>query len=161
MKQSAANRKSMMDAASALARWILGAVFVYTGLNKALQPVDFLKLVREYDLVQNYFFLNSIAAVLPWLEIFFGLLLLAGIAVRGTALLLALMLTSLTSVVFFRALNIMSLQAISFCAVKFNCGCGTGEVFICHKLLENGGLILLSLWVLFSRGEKLCLRHSL
>ena len=37
------------------ARWLLGAVFIYTGFEKALDPVSFLKLVRQYDLVQTPF----------------------------------------------------------------------------------------------------------
>ena len=33
------------------ARWLLGGVFIYMGLSKALNPVEFLKLVREYGLL--------------------------------------------------------------------------------------------------------------
>ena len=31
----------------------MGALFIYMGLNKALHPVEFLKLVRQYELVQT------------------------------------------------------------------------------------------------------------
>ena len=95
-----------LNLSAVLVRWMLGAVFLYTGLSKALHPVDFLKLVRQYDLVQSSLLLNSIAAALPWFEIFCGLLLLAGVAVRGTALTLMLMLVPLTALVFHRALAI-------------------------------------------------------
>jgi uncharacterized membrane protein YphA (DoxX/SURF4 family) len=161
MKNESSGGRGAVDNFAVLARWLLGAAWVGMGISKALHPVDFLKLVRAYEIVQNYFWLNSIAAVLPWFEIFCGLLLLAGIAVRGTALLLVLMLVSFTGVVFHRALDIMSAQAIPFWAVKFDCGCGTGEVFIWQKLLENSGLILLSLWLLSGPGRKLCARYSL
>ena len=144
-----------------LARWLLGAVFLYMGLNKALHPVEFLKLVRQYDLVQSSLLLNSIAAALPWFEIFCGLLLLAGVAVRGTALMLILMLVPFTALVFRRALAIQSALAIPICAVKFDCGCGTGEVFICRKLLENFLFIVFSGWLLAGYGRNLCVRHSL
>jgi len=149
------------DTFAVLARWLLGAVFLYLGLNKALHPVEFLKLVRQYDLVQNSLLLNSIAGALPWFEIFCGLLLLAGVAVRGTAVMLIVMLVPFTVLVFRRALAIQSAQAIPFCAVKFDCGCGTGEIFICRKLLENFLFILFSVWLLAGYGRKLCLRHSL
>ncbi len=148
------------DTFAVLARWLLGAVFLYLGLNKALHPVEFLKLVRQYDLVQSSLLLNSIAAALPWFEIFCGLLLLAGVAVRGTAVMLIVMLVPFTVIVFRRALVIQSALAIPFCAVKFDCGCGTGEVFICGKLLENCLLILLSIWLLAGYGRKLCVRHT-
>jgi uncharacterized membrane protein YphA (DoxX/SURF4 family) len=153
--------RTAVDIFAVLARWLLGAVFLYMGLNKALHPVEFLKMVRQYDLVQSSLLLNSIAAALPWFEIFCGLLLLAGVAVRGTAVLLIVMLVPFTVLVFRRALAIHSAQAIPFCAVKFDCGCGTGEVFICRKLLENFLLILFSIWLLAGYGRKFCLRHSL
>jgi uncharacterized membrane protein YphA (DoxX/SURF4 family) len=149
------------DTFAMLARWLLGAVFLYLGLNKALHPVEFLKLVRQYDLVQSSLLLNSIAAALPWFEIFCGLLLLAGVAVRGTAVMLIVMLVPFTVLVFRRALAIQSARHIPFCAVKFDCGCGTGEVFICRKLLENFLFILFSVWLLAGYGRKLCVRHSL
>ena len=149
------------DTTTVMARWLLGAAFVCTGLSKALHPVDFLKLVRQYDLVQSSLALNSIAAGLPWFEIFCGLLLLAGVAVRGTALTLMLMLVPFTVLVFHRAMAIQSALAIPFCMVKFDCGCGTGKVFICHKLLENFLLMLLSGWLLAGYGRQLSLCFSL
>jgi hypothetical protein len=46
---------------------------------------------------------------------------------------------------------------LPFCAVRFDCGCGAGEVGICSKLLENGLLILLSLWLLIAPRLRACL----
>jgi len=57
---------------------------------------------------------------------------------------LVTMLVPFTIVVFLRALDIQAAEAKPFCAVKFDCGCGTGEVFICSKLLENALQLLLS-----------------
>jgi uncharacterized membrane protein YphA (DoxX/SURF4 family) len=153
--------RTAADTFAVLARWLLGAVFLYMGLNKTLHPVEFLKLVRQYDLVQSSLLLNTIAAALPWFEIFCGLLLLTGVAVRGTALMLILMLVPFTVLVFRRALAIQSALAIPFCAVKFDCGCGTGEVFICRKLVENFFYIVFSGWLLAGYGRNLCVRHTL
>ncbi len=149
------------DLFAVIARWLLGAAFVYLGLNKALHPVEFLKLMRQYDMVESSLGLNSAAAILPWFEVFCGLLLLAGVAVRGTALMLVLMLVPFTILVFRRALAIQSALAIPFCMIKFDCGCGTGEVFICRKLLENLFFIGLSLWLLPGHGRRFCFRHTL
>jgi len=137
-----------------LTRWLVGGLLVYMGLVKALHPVEFLKLVRQYDLVQSPFLLNSIAAVLPWFEAFCGMLLLTGIAVRGAALLVLGMLVPFTIVVLRRALAIHTSSSIAFCAVKFDCGCGMGVVFICHKLVENCLLIVLAVWLLAGRGRR-------
>jgi hypothetical protein len=139
----------------------MGGLFIYMGMSKALHPVEFLKLVREYHLVQSPLLLNLIAAALPWFEVFCGVLLVAGIAVRGSALMLIAMLVPFTLLVFRRALAIQAALAIPFCAVKFDCGCGTGEVFICPKLLENFVLLLLSIWLLAGQGRRLCVRYGL
>jgi len=134
-------------------RWLLGGIFIYTGLNKAMHPEVFLKLVRQYELVTNPLLLNLIAGTLPWFEVFCGLLLAAGVAVRGSAVLLAGMLIPFTLIVLKRALAIAGAQGLAFCAVKFDCGCGTGEVLICRKLVENTLLVLLSIWLASGRGR--------
>jgi uncharacterized membrane protein YphA (DoxX/SURF4 family) len=146
-----------LDYAGVVSRWILGALFVYMGWTKAVHPEAFLKLLRQYDLTTSSFVLNSIAGALPWFEVFCGLLLLLGIAVRGTALLLLLMLVPFTAVVLHRALGIADLQHIAFCAVKFDCGCGAGEVLICRKLVENSLLILVSCALLTGIGRPIAL----
>jgi putative oxidoreductase len=150
-----------VDWGTVAARWFLGGLFIYTGLEKGLDPVSFLKLVRQYDMVQTPILLNAIAAALPWFEVFCGALLVAGVAVRGTALTLVAILIPFTAVVWHRALVLQGARGIPFCAVKFDCGCGTGEEFICGKLLQNGGLILLALWLLAGRGRSLSLRYCL
>jgi uncharacterized membrane protein YphA (DoxX/SURF4 family) len=154
-------RRVAVNMFTVLARWLLGAVMIYLGLNKALHPVEFLKLMRQYDMTQNALLLNSTAAALPWFEVFCGLLLLLGVAVRGTALTLVFALVSFTVLVFHRAMLLHAVQDIPFCAVKFDCGCGAGEEFICRKLSENCLLILLSSWLLVGRGHQLSLRFSL
>jgi uncharacterized membrane protein YphA (DoxX/SURF4 family) len=151
----------IVEGAAVLARWAVGALFVYMGLKKAMHPEEFLKLTRQYGMVDSPFLLNSIAAGLPWFETFCGLLLLAGIAVRGTALTLVAVLVPFTGLVLRRALALQALRAIPFCAVKFDCGCGAGEVFICGKLAENVVLIMLSGWLLTGCGRAFCARFSL
>jgi len=131
------------------------------GLSKALDPVGFLKLVHEYGLVSSPLLLNLIAATLPWFEVFCGLLLVLGVAVRGTALVSAVMLVSFTWLVLRRALVLHAGGSLPFCAIKFDCGCGAGEIFICRKLAENTALTLTSLGLIFLRQHRLCLRATL
>jgi len=143
------------------ARWILGCVFVYMGLSKALHAVDFLKLLRQYEMVQSHVLLNLIAAVLPWFEVLCGLLLLAGIAVRGSAFMSLVMLVPFFFIVWHRAMAIREANAIPFCAIRFDCGCGAGEVNICYKLLESSLLMLLSGLLITVRSNRWCLRYDL
>lgn len=154
-------KQSLPTTGAVLVRWFLGGLFIYMGLNKALHPVEFLKLVRQYDMVQSPVLLNLIASGLPWFEVFCGLLLLLGVAVRGAALMYLAMLVPFTLVILKRALAIHAADNISFCAIKFDCGCGTGEVVICWKLLENTALILLSAALVRWRLDKWCLRYAL
>ena len=150
-----------LDFATVAGRWFVGAAFIYMGVLKLLDPVQFLKMVRQYEMVNQPWLLNSIAAALPWFEVFCGTLLVLGIAVRGTALNLILMLVPFTLMVLKRALAVAAAQKLPFCAVSFDCGCGTGEVLICQKLVENSALTFLCCWMLAGRGRQLCARYSL
>jgi uncharacterized membrane protein YphA (DoxX/SURF4 family) len=126
-----------------LARWLIGGFFLYSGIAKTVEPAEFLKLLREYDLGLNYLGLNLVAATLPWFEAFLGSLLILGIAVRGSALITVSLLVPFTLLVLRRALEIHGTEALAFCGIRFDCGCGTGEVLICRKLAENTLLILM------------------
>jgi uncharacterized membrane protein YphA (DoxX/SURF4 family) len=153
--------RRVVEIGSAIVRWGLGSFFIYMGLKKAMDPVEFLKLLHQYQMPVSHVMLNSIAAMLPWFEVVCGILLVSGIAIRGTALLLVAMLIPFSAVVLNRAMHLSLTKAIAFCAVKFNCGCGGGEVVICHKLLENTLLTVLALWLVYSPRRAFCLRHSL
>jgi uncharacterized membrane protein YphA (DoxX/SURF4 family) len=146
---------------SAVARWILGCVFIYMGLSKGLHPEQFLKLVHQYELTSNPLVLNSIAAALPWFEVFCGTLLVLGVAVRGTALVCVLMLVPFTVLVVKRGLALAAAQGVPFTAIQFDCGCGGGPQVIWRKALENSALILMACWLVAGYGRKLCLRYGL
>jgi uncharacterized membrane protein YphA (DoxX/SURF4 family) len=76
------------------------------GLSKALHPDLFLKLVRQYEVTSNPYLLNAIASGLPWFEVFCGVLLVAGVAVRGAALVLLVLLAGFTPLILRRALGL-------------------------------------------------------
>lgn len=143
------------------ARWILGGLYVWMGLRKAVDPAGFLKLLHEYDFLHTPVLLNLVAATLPWFEVICGLLLVFGVAVRGTALLSAAMLAPFTWLVLRRALALHAGSDLPFCAIKFDCGCGAGEVFICRKLAENTLLLVLSLGLMWLRQHRAGLRPAL
>jgi uncharacterized membrane protein YphA (DoxX/SURF4 family) len=134
-------------------RIILGAWFVYGGVAKALQPVTFLKAVHEYGLPFPFTVLNAIAGWLPWFEIFCGLLLVSGRALRATATVWLGMLLPFSVLILRRALAIRSATEVALCGIRFDCGCGTGEQAVCLKLAENALLIIL-LFGLFLFGAR-------
>ncbi len=126
-------------------------------------PVDFLKLIREYQMLPENLpvLINSMAALLPWVEVLCGVLLITGAALRGSALVLLVMLIFFTIIVTWRAVGIYNSTHVPFCSISFDCGCGAGVVYICHKIFENVALSLLSLLVLLSRSRRFCLRADL
>lgn len=142
-----------------IARCALGGVFVYLGCLKLDDPMAFLKELHLYDTLPERpaMLLNSVALVLPWLEVACGVALILGFWLRGSALMLGGMLVTFMVALYFRAVGIVETEAIPFCAVKFDCGCGTGVRITCHKLLENAGLLLLCIMILFSRRRLYCL----
>jgi putative oxidoreductase len=152
---------SAATAAVLLARLILGGVFIYMGVNKALHPVEFLKLIKQYELLSGPPWLNLIAATLPWFEVFCGMLLVLGIAVRGVSLNLLLMLVPFTIVIARRALEMSKTSGAAFTEIKFDCGCGGGEVVIWQKLIENSALILLAVLLLTRKEKMFCARFDL
>jgi len=169
-----------------VARLVLGVIFIWMGLSKTgliypilnnvglgetrtvqslvehgriSEPIEFLKLIREYKIIPDNLslLLNITAGVLPWFEVLCAILLVLGIAVRGTGLIFATMLTGFTVMVALRAISIYNAGGMAFCDIQFDCGCGAGVVYICHKLPENAILLLLSFVVIFSRSRRFCI----
>lgn len=142
-----------------LARVILAATFIYMGSMKVDEPFEFLKQVRQYQMLPETpaIYLNATAIVLPWLEIVAGVALLIGLRFRGAAAAIALMLLVFTPAILIRGLHILSEMGGSFFEVVFDCGCGTGPVTIWTKLLGNIGLFVLAFVVLLSRSRRFSL----
>ena len=68
------------EIAALLARWLLGGLFIYLGVSKVLHGAEFLTFVRHQLMITNPFLSGLIATVGPALEVFYGLLLMTGIA---------------------------------------------------------------------------------
>lgn len=144
-----------------VARLVLGSVFVYAGLNKALLPGDFLRVIADYQVTISPPIVRTVAALLPWFEVFCGLLLLAGVAVRGAALAVVLMILGFSGLILVRALDIVERSAVPLCSVAFDCGCGLSITAVCPKLAENLGLLLLGIFLTRSDASFARLRHRL
>lgn len=89
-------------------RFILGGVFIWAGILKALDPLGFARDIDNYQ-----FFPHAVSFVLalflPWLEILCGFCVLSGIYRRTGAFLLSLMLAGfigLILVTLFRGINV-------------------------------------------------------
>lgn len=145
-----------------VARLAVGGMFAYLAYMKMHDPIEFLKQTREYGILplDPPIFLNLTAVALPWLEMACAAALVLGIARRGAALLIVGMLSFFTPMLLARAWGLYTAPDsafATFCGVKFDCGCGTGPVFICRKLAENIGLLVGALIILFSVSRRFCL----
>lgn len=141
---------------SVVIRVFLGAYFIYAGYNKVVDPAAFLKAIRLYGVFPEdpAIFINATAIILPWLEIVCGAALVLGLFRRGAGLLIALMLCVFTPVILLQALAVMGEEGISFFAVEFDCGCGTGDDIIWIKLCKNTGLFVLALFTVLSQSTR-------
>jgi uncharacterized membrane protein YphA (DoxX/SURF4 family) len=66
-----------------LLRWILGIIFVWAAISKIAILQDFFSSLAAYKLPLPNLILRSVAVVLPWLELFCGLMLIAGLWLRA------------------------------------------------------------------------------
>jgi uncharacterized membrane protein YphA (DoxX/SURF4 family) len=93
-------------------RLVLGFLFVFASIEKISQPEEFAKAIMNYHLLFVPI-ANIVAIVLPWIEFFAGLFLLLGILVRGSSLLITLLLC-----VFALAISISIARGLDI-----SCGC--------------------------------------
>ena len=69
-----------------LARFILGAVFIYASLDKIADPVGFSTNIDNYHI--SPIAINNLAAlILPWIELIIGLSLITGVFLDGASIL--------------------------------------------------------------------------
>jgi len=109
-------------------RLILGVIFVYASYDKILDPDKFARDINNFHIVP-FGLENSIAIVLPWLELLIGLGLIFGFFIDGSSVISGALLV---------LFNIMILQAM-LRGFNIECGCGLkeGQMVGLSKLLEN------------------------
>lgn len=128
-----------------LARLILGGVFVYAGLLKALAPAEeFGYAIESYKLLTPSLSLWA-AYIVPWIELYAGLLLAGGVFTRFSALFTGAML------VFFEALLG---QAWLRKLPVTSCGCfgSAGSNSLPHEFMQNLAMLALA-WAAYKYGS--------
>lgn len=135
----------MMDAVHkygpVAARWILGGFFIYASIDKIANPDLFARAIANYQIVP-FGLENTMAVFLPWLELFAGICLIAGVLVDGANLLVAAML-----IMFIASIS----QALGR-GIDISCGCfkvtETGRSLGFTTLFQDFILMGLSFWVM-------------
>ena len=131
------------DIVGTVARLGLAAVFLVSGVLKAIDPDATYVAVRAYDLLPKLG-VALVAGVLPWLEIVIGLFLLVGIATRTVAIASAVLLLAFMAGV---------AQAWAR-GLSIDCGCfgggggvDPGQTTYGLELLRDAGFLLLAGWL--------------
>jgi uncharacterized membrane protein YphA (DoxX/SURF4 family) len=126
-----------------VARLVLAAVWLVAGGLKATDPDGTYVAVRAYDVLPRAG-VEVVAAVLPWLEIAVGLLLLVGAATRVAAAVSAALLV----------MFVVGVAQAWARGLSIDCGCFGGGGAVApdqtaygRELLRDAGLLLLSAWL--------------
>ena len=118
-------------------RLVLGGLFLYAGLIKALDVVTFAGSVANYQILP-YHLNYLVAATLPYVEMAAGLLLLINRQVRPAALLLGLL-----DIVF-----MIALVSVLIRGLDIDCGCfrpgGESPTSAWAALLRDVGILALA-----------------
>jgi uncharacterized membrane protein YphA (DoxX/SURF4 family) len=94
------------------ARLILGGVFIYASIDKIAYPKEFASIVVRYQILPEKLAIYF-AFLLPWIELFLGILVILGFFVRESASSLSFLV-----LIFMIAITIRSLAG-----PIGNCGC--------------------------------------
>jgi putative oxidoreductase len=126
-------------------RLLLGGLFIYAGIGKIWNPAEFAGDIDNYRMLP-YVLVTLMAAVLPWIEVICGLLIIFGRWLPGASLILIM-------------LNVVFIIAIASAIVRgldIDCGCfsaaGKASQVGFPRLLED---------VLFLAASVIIFRHSM
>ena len=128
-----------------LIRVLLGVIFIYASYDKILDPGKFARDIANYHIIP-FGLENLIAIILPWLELFIGIGLIAGLMVDGASMISGGLMT----------IFILFILQATLRGFNIECGCGLkeGEMVGWTKILENI-ISLFASWMVFSRQKNL------
>jgi putative oxidoreductase len=144
--------------ASGPVRWLLGGIFIISGLAKINDPVAFLLTMREFQLLPKGIE-TLLVLYLPWLEFVLGLSLTLGILYRTSALMMACL----------NGLFALALVSVLVRGIEIDCGCFGLMADILHlpdradwkAIVRNIVFIGMALFVAYSEHSILSLENYL
>lgn len=135
-------------------RVVLGALFLYAGAIKIVDPAAFALAVYNYHILPAWL-VNVTAIILPWVEVVAGILLVLGLWIPGGALIVSAMLLVFTTALGFNLSR----------GLDIACGCfstaPTAEKITWWYLLRDSSLMAASFLVLFADHGRYSLQRAL
>ncbi|MDZ7317344.1 MAG: DoxX family membrane protein [candidate division KSB1 bacterium] len=114
-----------------LLRFVLGGIFVYAALGKILDPTQFAESIDNYRLLP-YFLTTLTAAILPWLELICGFLLILGRKVAAASLIIIVL----------NCIFILAIGSAVARGLDIDCGCfSAGSKVGWVRLIEDFALL--------------------
>jgi uncharacterized membrane protein YphA (DoxX/SURF4 family) len=131
-------------------RLIIGGVFIYASWSKLLNPVDFGRFIRGYD-IMPLFSISFLSIVIPFIEFISGLFLILGLLKRGSSFIIMCML-----IFFLFALGQAYARGLSI-----DCGCFSvtpseateGGAYLLFRIAEDV-LMLIGVIIIFFAENK-------
>ena len=126
-------------------RLVVGGVFIWAGILKIMDPLDFAQSIANYRTFPRFlsFFL---ALILPWIEVFCGILVISGLFKRSGAVILSVM----------TGFFLLLIAVTIFRGIDIDCGCfGPLSSRVDYKLiLTDLVLLFFSINIFLSKSPK-------
>lgn len=136
-------------------RLLLGGVMLYAGLTKATNIPETQQATRAYQLLP-YDLANAWGAMMPFVEIVVGLLLILGLMTRLSAVIATLLMIAF----------IIGIASAWARGIKIDCGCfggggATADPKYFQELLRDVALLAHGLWLVVRPGSRFSLDRRL
>ena len=124
-------------------RIILSLVFIFSGIEKIINPELFSDSISNYRLFPS-FSINLIAITIPWIELTVGLLLLFGISVKDNIIIINSLLMFFVVIILIAVIR----------GLDIDCGCygSSSQKVGFLKIIENVILFIFGI-ILYNFGE--------
>jgi len=120
-------------------RLIMGGLFLYAGLGKINNPIDFASQIYNYKLLPGEM-IGILAVVIPWFEVLAGACLLLGLNAKGGAFTISGLLALFIAVLIISAVRGLDVECGCFSGVERR----VGLLAITEDMaMLTGGLFLL------------------
>jgi len=136
--------KNGLSIAVLIARILIGGILIYSSLEKFIDPSGFASAINNYHIIP-FGLENSLAIILPWIELIVGICLILGVFIDGAAFLVIIIMVIFISAITYAILS----------GYNIECGCGLkpGEMVGVQKIIENFTYLILA-WMILKRPKR-------
>ena len=127
-----------------IARLLIGGILIYASFDKIVNPGEFARAINNYNIVP-FGLENSMAIIIPWLELIIGLCLVLGVFIDGASFLVIMLM-----IIFIVAISYAILSGYN---IECGCGLNPGELVGIQKIIEDFTYLILA-WIIIKRRKR-------